>query len=248
MNSLTISLIGFVIIFGGALVGMFLRSVLPSHHLRDDSRDVVKLAIGLVGTMAALVLGLLVASAKGYFDAQNTEMIQTSADIIVLDRALDYYGPETKEAREVLHSTAVAILNQTWSKSDSRLDPSSTGGMILYGKIRALYPRDEVQRSVQSQALNLTASLGQRRWLMYEQGTTAVSKPLLAIMIFWLTVTFAIWGLLAARNITIIATMLMSALSASGAIFLILEMYDPYEGLMRVSDAPLRAAIAHLGQ
>jgi hypothetical protein len=248
MSSLTISLIAFAIIFSGALVGMFLRRVLPSHHLRDDSRDVVKLATGLVGTMAALVLGLLVASAKSYFDAQNTEMIQTSADIIVLDRALAYYGPATKEAREALQSTAVALLNQTWSKSDSKLDPSSTGGLILYGKIRALYPRDEVQHSIQSQALNLTANLGQRRWLMYEQGTTSVSKPLLAIMIFWLTVTFAIWGLLAARNVTVVATMLISALSASGAIFLILEMYNPYEGLMRVSDAPLRAAIAHLGQ
>ena len=248
MRSLTISLIAFAIIFGGALVGMFLRSVLPSHHLRDDSRDVVKLATGMVGTMAALVLGLLVASAKGSFDAQNTEMIQTSADFVVLDRALAYYGSETKEAREALHSTAVALLNQAWSKSDSRLDPSPTGGLILYGKIRALNPRDEVQRSIQSQALNLTANIGQRRWLMYEQGTTSVSKPLLGIMIFWLTVTFAIWGLLAARNITLIATMLISALSASGAIFLILEMYNPYEGLIRVSDAPLRAAIAHLGQ
>jgi hypothetical protein len=166
----------------------------------------------------------------------------------VLDRALAYYGSETKEAREALQSTAVARLNQAWSKSDSRLDPSSTGGLILYGKIRALYPRDEVQRSIQSQALNLTANIGQRRWLMYEQGTTSVSKPLLGIMIFWLTVTFAIWGLLAARNVTLIATMLISALSASGAIFLILAMYNPYEGFIRVSDAPLRAAIAHLGQ
>jgi len=248
MRSLTISLIAFVTIFGGALVGMFLRTFLPIHHLRDDSRDVVKLATGMVGTMAALVLGLLVASAKGSFDAQNTEMIQTSADFVVLDRALAYYGSETKEAREALHSTAVALLNQAWSKSDSRLDPSPTGGLILYGKIRALNPRDEVQRSIQSQALNLTANIGQRRWLMYEQGTTSVSKPLLGIMIFWLTVTFAIWGLLAARNVTLIATMLISALSASGAIFLILEMYNPYEGLIRVSDAPLRAAIAHLGQ
>ena len=248
MSSLTISLVAFVIIFGGALVGMFLRTFLPNHHLRDDSRDVVKLASGLVGTMAALVLGLLVASAKSSFDAQSNEMIQTSADIVVLDRALAYYGSETKEAREALHSTAVALLNQLWSKSDSRLDPSSGGGgLILYGKIRSLTPRDEVQRSIQSQALNLTANLGQIRWLMYEQGTMSVSKPLLAIMVFWLTVTFAIWGLLAARNVTLIATLLIAALSASGAIFLILEMYNPFQGWILVSDAPLRAAITHLG-
>ena len=248
MRSLTISLIAFVTIFGGALVGMFLRTFLPIHHLRDDSRDVVKLASGLVGTMAALVLGLLVASAKSSFDAQNTEMIQTSADFVVLDRTLAYYGSETKEAREALNNTAVALLNQLWSKSDSGPDPASTAGLILYGKIRALNPRDEVQHSIQSQALNLTANLGQRRWLMYEQETMSVSKPLLAVMIFWLTVTFAIWGLLAARNVTLIATILIAALSASGAIFLILEMYNPFQGLILVSDAPLRAAIAHLGQ
>jgi hypothetical protein len=247
MRSLTISLVAFVVIFGGALVGIFLRAYLPNHHLRDDSRDVVKLASGLVGTMAALVLGLLVASAKGSFDAQSTEMIQTAADFVVLDHTLAYYGPETKEARESLHNTAVALLNQLWAKNDSSADPSSTGGLILYGKIRALNPRDEVQRSIQSQALNLTANLGQRRWLMYEQGTTSVSKPLLAIMTFWLTVTFAIWGLLAARNVTLIATLLIAALSASGAIFLILEMYNPFQGWILVSDAPLRAAITHLG-
>jgi len=147
-----------------------------------------------------------------------------------------------------LNNTAVALLNQLWSKSDSGPDPASTAGLILYGKIRALNPRDEVQHSIQSQALNLTANLGQRRWLMYEQGTMSVSKPLLAVMIFWLTVTFAIWGLLAARNVTLIATILIAALSASGAIFLILEMYNPFQGLILVSDAPLRAAIAHLGQ
>jgi len=118
----------------------------------------------------------------------------------------------------------------------------------VYDRIQALTPRDDLQRSVKSQALTMAVNLAQTRWLMYEQGAMSVSKPLLVVMVFWLTVTFVIWGLLAAPNGTLIATVLVSALSASGAILLILEMYTPYEGLVRISDAPLRAAFAQLGQ
>ena len=251
MGSLNMGVIAFVVIFGGAIVGMLLRRILPHHHFRDDSRDVIKLATGLVGTMAALVLGLLVASAKGFYDAQTTEMTQVSANIIFLDRGLARYGPEAKEARDALRNSAQRILDQSWSKNGygaSRLEPTSIGGSFLYDKIEALTPNDDLQRSVKSQALNMAVNIGQMRMLMYEQGTLSVSKPLLIMMVFWLTVTFVIWGLLAPPNATVIATMLASALSASGAIFLILEMYSPYEGLIRVSDAPLRAALAHLGQ
>jgi hypothetical protein len=250
MGSLSISMVAFVIIFGGAVAGMLLRRVLPDHHLRDDSRDVIKLATGLVGTMAALVLGLLVASAKGFYDAQTTEVTQMSANIIFLDRGLARYGPETKEARDSLRNVVQGILNQLWSKDSaqaSRLEPTAVGATALYDKIEALTPGDDSQRSMRSQALNMAMSIGQMRWLMYEQGALSVSKPMLVIMIFWLTVTFVIWGLLAAPNPTIVVTMLVSALSVSGAILLLLEMYSPYEGIIRVSDAPLRAALAHLG-
>ena len=250
MSSLSISLTAFVFIFGGAIVGMLVRRALPDDHVTSDSRDVIKLATGLVGTMSALVLGLLVASAKGFYDAQTTEMTQISANIIFLDRGLARYGPETKEAREALRSTTQRILDQTWSKNSlgtSRLEPTSIGASVLYDQIEALTPNDDLQRSIKSQALSMAANIGQMRMLMYEQGTLSVSKPLLITMVFWLTVTFVIWGLLAPPNGTVVAAMLASALSASGAILLILEMYSPYEGFIRVSDAPLRAALAHLG-
>jgi hypothetical protein len=250
MSSLSITLVAFAIIFGGGVAGMLLRSALPNHHLRDDSRDVIKLANGLVGTMAALVLGLLVASAKGFYDAQTTEITQMSANIVYLDRGLDRYGPETKEARDALRTGVEGVLNQLWSKNlegTSRLEPTSVGFATVYDKIEALTPTNDLQRSIRSQALNMAVSIGQTRWLMYEQGSLSVSKPMLAIMIFWLTVTFVVWGLLSAPNPTIVITMLVAALSVSGAILLLLEMYSPYEGIIRVSDAPIRAALAHLG-
>ena len=251
MSAITISLIAFLIVSGGAFLGMLLRASLPGHHLSDQSRDVIKLATGLVGTMAALVLGLLVASAKGSYDAQTTELIQMSANIVVLDRALAHYGPEAKETRAELRNAVAGVLNQLSSKNRSgasRLEPAPTAHEIVYDRIQALTPRDDLQRSVQSQALAMAVNLAQTRWLMYEQGAMSVSKPLLAVMVFWLTVTFVIWGLLAPPNGTLIATMLTSALSASGAILLILELYTPYGGLIRISDAPLRAALAQLGQ
>ena len=251
MSSFAISLVAFVIMSGGALLGMFLRSALPGHHLSDESRDVVKLATGLVGTLAALVLGLLVASAKGSYDVQTKELTQMSANIVVLDRTLAHYGPEATETREALRNAVAGLLNQLSSKNRSgasRMEPAPTAREIVYDRIQALTPRNDLQRSVQSQALAMAVNLAQTRWLMYEQGAISVSKPLLVVMVFWLTVTFVIWGLLAAPNGTLIATILVSALSASGAILLILEMYTPYEGLIRISDAPLRAALAQLGQ
>ena len=250
MTSSSMSLIAFLFIFGGAIVGMLLRRALPVSHLRDDSRDVIKLATGLVGTMSALVLGLLVASAKGFYDAQTTEMTQISANIIFLDRALARYGPETKEAREALRHSSQRILDQSWSKNGagaSRLEPTSISGNVVYDKVQALTPNDDSQRLIKSQALSMVQNIGQTHMLMYEQSTLSVSTPLLTTMVFWLTVTFVIWGLLASPNATVIATMFAAALSASGAIFLILEMYSPYDGIIRVSDAPIRAALAHLG-
>ena len=249
MNSGAVSSIALAVVFGGAIAGMLLHAVLPHQHLRDDSRDVIKMGIGLVATMAGLVLGLLVASAKDNYDAQSAELTQMSANIVLFDRVLAHYGAETKETREVLRQRVIRILNQMWSRNTpGPLDPRSAGAEILYDKIEALSPKDELQRSLKAQALSAVMNLGQARWLMYEQGMTTVSKPLVMVMVFWLTVVFFCWGILAPPNVTLVITMLVSALSVSGAIFLILEMYSPYRGLIHISDAPLRAALSHLGQ
>lgn len=251
VSSAKISLIIFVIVFGGAIVGMFLRAVLPQHHLQDDSRDVIKMGIGLVATMAALVLGLLVASAKSNYDTQSAELTQMAANIALFDRVLASYGPETKEVREALGEGVIKILNQLWAKDNpgpSSLDPQPAVGEILFEKIEALSPRDDSQRFIRSQALSIAINLGQTRYLMYTQSSTAVSRPLLIVIVIWLTVIFLGWGLLAPPNTTLIVTVLVSALSVSSAMFLILEMYSPYHGWIQLSDAPLRAALARLAQ
>jgi hypothetical protein len=249
MNSITVSLIVFTCIFGGALLGMLLRAALPEHHLSGDSKDIVKLGMGLVGTMAALVLGLLVASAKGSYDAQGAELTQLSASIALLDRVLAHYGSETKEARDLLRGGVARILDEMWTKTSGSSSGFAPGGHeAIYEKIQELSPKDDRQRSIQTQALNVAMSIGQTRWSMYEQGTTSVSVPLLVVLVLWLTLILGSFGLFAPANATVITSLCLSALSVSAAIFLILEMYSPLSGMIQLSSAPLRAALAHLGQ
>jgi len=247
MSNVTISLIVFVLVFGGALLGIFLSSALPQDHLNETSKDVVRTGIGLVVLIAGLVLGLLVASAKQYYDAQSNELNAMSAKIVLLDRVLAHYGPETREARDLLRSDLVLMLNQLWSKNRTSLQPSLAIRKGFYDELQGLSPRTDAQRSIQAQALGITLALAEMRWLRYEQSATAVSWPLLVVLVFWLTIIFASFGLFAPRNVTVIAAFLLSGLSVSGAIFLILELDRSFEGIIQVSTAPLRAALARLG-
>ena len=132
MSSLTISLIMLACVFGGALLGLLLHAVLPQHHLSSETKDIVKLGMGLVGTMSALVLGLLVASAKNSYDTQSAELTQLSANIALLDRGLALYGPETKETRALLRDVVVRFHNQMWSKDAASQSAPPSGGDIIY--------------------------------------------------------------------------------------------------------------------
>jgi hypothetical protein len=251
MNSIEYSSITFAFAFGGAMLGMALRTALPERHMNPESKDAVKVTMALVSTMSALVLGSLIASAKSSYDTQKNELTDMSSKVILLDRVLAHYGPEAKEARDELRNTAASALNNIWSKEQSGLsemEPVPTGSEVLFDKIQALSPKNDAQRSIHSQALNLVFSLGETRWLMYEQRAGSGSVPLLMVLIFWLTALFVSFGLFAPRNATVFATLLVSAISVSFAIFLILELYNPYIGAIRLSDAPLRSALAHLGQ
>jgi hypothetical protein len=250
MNNATLSTTVFVCLFGGALFGMRLRRILPEEHLSNASRDLVKMGIGTIATMTGLILGLLVASAKNSYDTQNSELTQMSAKIVLLDRVLAHYGPEAKEARELLRSSVAHMIDQTWPakrSGNSQLPPPTGGGEVLYDTIQELSPKNDAQRSLQTRALNMAIDLGQMRWLMYQQGQSSLSKPLLAVVIFSFIITFISFSLHSSPNGTVIATLFVCALSVSGAIFLVLEMYSPYSGLIRIPSDSLRSALAQLG-
>ena len=238
---------------------MLLRATLPKHHLSADSTDIVKLGTGLVATMAALVLALLIASAKSSYDTQRSDLTQMAANIVMLDRVLASYGPETQEARQLLRRAVSHTLTQMWPEDRverTQLAPTEQGlgGFIsarkggLYDTLQALTPQHDVQRALQAEALSLMRNLGQTRWLMFEQEGASIPMPFLVMLIAWITIIFVSFGLLAPPNVTVIATLFVCALSVAGAIFLILEMDQPVEGLIRIPSAPLRNALAQLGQ
>jgi hypothetical protein len=251
VSALETSAIVFGLVLGGASLGMLLRVTLPQHHLSDNSKEVVKMGMGFVATMSALVLGLLISSAKSSYDAQSSELNVVSSEIILLDRVLAHYGPEAKEVREMLRSAVANVLEHVAAKGPARL--GQRGGPnravdSVYDKIQELMPKDDKQRSIQAQALSILTSLQQTRWLMYEQESTAISMPLLVILVFWLTALFMSFGLFAPANGTVFTSLLVSALSVSCAILLILELYTPYEGVIKISTVPLRAALEQLGK
>ena len=249
MSPTAIGCIVFACIFGGALLGMLLHRILPEHHLSTESKDVIKLGMALTATMSALVLALLVNSAKGSFDAQRNEITQLSANVILLDRVLAHYGPETKEARMLLKQTATGMIDRIWPEGrtgNAELKPS--GGERFYDKIQELSPQNEVQRSLQAQALKMSVDLGQTRWLLFEQGGSSIPMPFLILLIFWVTIIFLSFGLFAPPNATVIVTLFLCALSVSGAIFMILELDRPFGGVIHISSAPMRNALAQLGK
>ena len=254
MSSITISCIVLACIVAGALLGMLLRALLPQHHLSPETKDVVKVGMGLVGTMTALVLGLLIASAKNSFDTQRNGLAQLSANIILLDRTLAHYGPESKDVREMLRVSVADMLQRTWPQEDSLSgqagEKSGTEGKYegLYEKIEGLAPKNDAQRALQSQALKIGTDIAQTRWLMFAQKGSSIPTPFLVVMVCWLTLLLASFSLFAPSNATVFCTLLICALSVSSAVFLILELDRPFSGMIQISSAPMRAALAQLGR
>jgi hypothetical protein len=249
VSSITIGWIVFALVFGSALVVMFVRKVLPDSHLSGDSKDVVRLSIALVATMAALVLSLLIASAKSGFDMRRNHLAELSADVIVLDHDLAHYGLETKEARALLEHSVAATVERFWPSSGPPSTVINLGYSVeaLYNAVEALSPKNDAQRMLRSQVLSTARNVDRTRALLFGNLGTSIPMPFLTILVFWLCIIFASFGLFAPRNATVILVLGTCALSVSGAIFLILELDRPIGGLLQVSDAPLLAALAQLG-
>jgi Protein of unknown function (DUF4239) len=249
MSSIEIAAMIFCCLMVGALVGMGLRGVIPQTHLDSDTRDLIKLGVGLIGTMSALVLGLLVASTKGSYDTKRSEIAQMAGNVILLDRLLAHYGPEAADIRGALHSTIAGLVG---THGDNRLGQLSqaapVGGEAIFERIQELVPHTDAQRAFQAQAKSVATDLGKMRWLLFAQGGTSISTPFLVIVVFWLTVLYLSFGLFAPRNPTAVTTLLISALSVAGAMFLILDLDHPFDGFMQIPDTPLRNALIVFGK
>lgn len=246
-----ISVILFVCLVGAAFLGRRVRRCLPDDHLSTDSRDAVKLAMGLVATMTALVLGLLVSSAKGTYDTARSEVIQMAAKVAFLDRVLALYGPEAADARGELRANVADAARRIWSTDRGgavQLAPNQQAGDALYITVQRLSPHDDTQRTLKAQVTTLMVDLGQLRALLVAQSIPSISKPMLIILVSWLVVIFFGFSLLAPPNATTTLALVASAFSVACAVFLILELDQPFGGLMHIPSEPITNVLSHLAQ
>ena len=250
MSPISIGLIAFFCTFGGALAGMRLRSTLPDEHLEDRSKATINASIGLVATMTALVLGLVTASAKSSYDSVDSGVKHTASQIVIFDRTLARLGPETRDTRARLKELVAARVDAIWPEDSPRApgNPIVANDPALPERvahdIRTLAVTNDVQRALQARAVDLVEQILDTRWIVLTSTNTPVPTAFIVIMLFWLAVTFASFGLFAPRNRIVIAALFVSAMSVSCAILLVLELGSPFDGIVKVSGEPLRHALS----
>jgi hypothetical protein len=251
MNITLIAIILFLVLVGAALLGRRVRRHLPEDHLSADSRDTVKLAMGLVATMTALVLGLLVSSAKDAYDTKRSEVIQMTAKVAFLDRMLTLYGPEAAETRAELSAAVTDAVRRVWPADRTRpsqLRPNEKGGEALYVAIARLSPHDDTQHALKAQVVSLVTELGQLRWLLVAQSIPSISTLMLIILVSWLVVIFFGFSLIAPPNATTMLALVASAFSVACAIFLILELDQPFGGIINIPSKPITNVLSQLAK
>jgi len=251
VSPIAISLLAFALALAGTLLGSILQRMLPEGHLSSDSKEVVKLSMGVVATLAALVLGLLVASAKSTYDARESEINQLTAYVILLDNLLAKYGEEAEPARASLRQAIPPVVDRIWREGQSvslQSTPFKTlaEGETVYKRIQELQPSNEMQRGLQARIIQVTNDLMQARFLLFSHLGSSLPVPFLAVLLLWMIILFAGFSLMAPANATTLAALVICAVSVSAAIFLILELDQPFSGLMVISSEPLRNALPAL--
>lgn len=242
-----------ILVFSSLMIAVLLGRTssrhLAEHHLTAETRDTIKLSLGLVATMSALLLGLLVSSAKGAYDSQRQQVDELAAKVSLLDRVLELYGAETATVRQDLKSAVESAIVRAWPEvagahSDLRVDVS--GGDAIYVALQQLMPADETQRELKAKAADLALELAEGRALLVSRALAGVSTALLVIVVGWFVITFFGFSVLAPRNAVATTALAIAGAAVSGAILLLLEYYEPFDGLIQISSDPLAASISRI--
>ena len=239
----------FVCLVAAVLLGRVASGRLSEHHLTVEARDTIKLSLGLVATMSALLLGLLVSSAKGAYDSQDRQVDEMAAKIATLDRILALYGTESGAARRELRATVENAIARAWpqqAETSSDLTPDFRSGDSIYRAVQEFAPGDATQGELKARAADLTLELAEGRALLVARALEGVSTPLLAIVVGWLVLILFGFSVLAPRNSVATVALIVAAAAVSGAILLMLEFYEPFDGLIQISSDPLVAAISRV--
>jgi hypothetical protein len=252
MSSWLIVVIILTFVFGASLVGMAVGARLPDHHRSDASHNVVSVSMAVVGTLTALVLGLLLSIANTSFRTEQQQVMAISTDLLRADQLLRAYGPEADGARGALRQYAAGKLRDMFPPDGGPPDTENdaTAGLIMDARriVLEFAPATDHQRWIQGQVVGATANMGQTRWQLAEQTRVAVPTALLVLLVFWLVLLFGSYGLFAPRHATTIVVLFLSAVATSGAIMLIIDLEQPSRGVIRLSAEPLQHAIVMLNR
>lgn len=249
MSPITVAIVTLACTFGSASLASLIRSALPESQLSKETQDVVRLGMGLVATMTALLLGLVTAAAKSSFDVQDSAVRASAVSVLILDRYLARYGPEAKPIRPLLRRVVESRIEAMWGAQGLQglVDRGKPAAEELQDQITALDPKTEAQRLARSASLGLCDEMLKSRWRVLQNQGGSVPPVFLGVVILWLTFTFASFGLFAPRNATAAVALFIAAVSVAAAVFLILELDSPFAGLIKISSTPFVSALTYMG-
>ncbi len=241
--------------FAFGMTGLFLQSLLPEGHTSDRSRDMIGAIIGLLSLLLALVLGTLIGSAFSFYSTQKSEMETFASRALQLDLALAEFGPETAAARAGMKETLAKVRGMLWwHDAPGRAKPDFTvaeplkplKAMDMY--VASLDPKTPAQRQFQASAAGYASAMEQTRFLISLQLASPVSWPLVVIVVSWAMILFCGFGVLSRINATTIVALGFGAFAVGSALFLILELNQPFTGVFRLPPAAIDQMLASLDQ
>ena len=240
--------------YGSAVLATKVRAVLPEHHLSNAAQDVVSRGTGFVVTLAALVLGLLIAAGNSAYNDVAAKLQATAEELILVDHSLAKYGSETGPIRDLLRQSASSGMHRIWPDADLPFAPTTGSEPArvtiekVEGMILELRPDNEVQRTLQARALRGIDEIKQNSWLLIELHESKIPAAFLVILVLWLMIAFFGFGLFAPENLTINIALLLWAFCAASALFLILELFFPMGGLLAISPEAFQTVLRQLGR
>lgn len=240
MNTLLVAFLAFAAVAGAGLLGLALH--LNEERRSDESKGAITFAQSALATLAALVLGLLVSGANDHHRAQTARVTQLVSGVLILERQLLDFGPQTEPARAALLRATEDAGAQIWAPSGRqglfREDPG------LLRSIIALHPADARQTFLQQQALQQLMEMyrGISGLVTADQGIGS-RNLLIVTVVVWYALLFFAMGLFARPNVMGIAAVLVGAMAVASAVLMVVELDRPFDGLFRISDEPLRTAL-----
>ncbi|TDV09513.1 DUF4239 domain-containing protein [Paraburkholderia caballeronis] len=264
MHEIASALLVFVLLLGGTGLGVLLRPLVPEEHKAHETVQLVQLVVGMLVTFAALVLGLLTASAKSSFDDATTTLRTYAAELIQLDTRLRDYGDGANDVRARLRSYTAGAIASTWpadappgdyyprvrAQGGDDLESTQLGVLLdsVGREIRALAPRDRYEAALVGELATQFERVSDTRWRLIEEAHSSISKPFFTMLTLWLIVIFLSFGLIAPRNALALVTIMLGAVSIASAVYVIVDLDTPFDGPIVIASDSMRDALAHMSR